>query len=68
MSLQMKACARTLACTEEQPFTVMYRPTAGLGPQPKSEVTSSAGTEGGLLSGPVEEFRERVEAVAAADG
>jgi hypothetical protein len=62
MSLRMKACARTLACVEEQALAAIYQPASGLGPQPKSDAEFSGGTcEDGLFIGShrVEDFRER---------
>lgn len=70
MFLQMKACARTLACTEEQALAANYQPASGLGPHPKSDAEFSGGTcEDGLFirSQHVEDFREPVETEAVVD-
>jgi hypothetical protein len=70
MSLQMKACARTLTSTEEHAVAAIFQPASGLGPQPTSDAVFSGGTcEDGLFTGfqRVEDFRERVEAEAAVD-
>jgi hypothetical protein len=66
----MKACARTLACTEEQALAAIYQPASGLGPHPKFGAELSGGTcEDGLFIGSqrVEDFREPVEAEAVVD-
>ena len=70
MFLQMKACARTLACTEEQALAANYQQASGLGPRPKSDAEFSGGSrEDGLFIGSqhVEDFREPVEAEAVVD-
>ncbi|WP_405987878.1 hypothetical protein [Streptomyces sp. NBC_00986] len=70
MFLQMKACARTLACTEEQALAAISQPSSGLGPLPKPDAEFSGGTcEDGPFIGSqrVEDFREPVEAEAVVD-